>query len=82
MPSVYSKYSSIKGTFQKAIMQSGCMFNSWALNEKHKEIAFMLARSVGCQKDDPQEIVQYLKNIPAKDLVKCTKFEVSSVSSN
>jgi len=58
-------------------MQSGCMFNSWALNVKHKETALLLANNVGCLKDDPREIVQYLKNIPAKDLVKCTKFEVS-----
>lgn len=62
-------------------MQSGCIFNPWAFNEKHTEVAFKLAEKLGCQKDDPKEIVKYLLNIPAIDLVKCTtlkfKIEVS-----
>lgn len=61
-------------------MQSGCAFNPWAFNDKHKQAAFKLAEQLGCQKDDPKEIVKYLLNIPANDLVKCTslkfKFEV------
>ncbi|KAF0751373.1 esterase E4-like isoform X1 [Aphis craccivora] len=66
------------GSFDKAIMQSGCIFNSWAFNEKHVEVAFKLAEKLGCQKDDPKEIVKYLLNIPAIDLVKCTtlKFKI------
>ncbi|XP_022165542.1 esterase E4-like [Myzus persicae] len=58
------------GFFQKAIMQSGCMFNPWALNEKHRESAFKLAKNLGCEKDNPKEVVQYLLNIPAIDIVK------------
>ncbi|XP_025406381.1 esterase E4-like isoform X2 [Sipha flava] len=58
------------GMFHKAIMQSGCVFNPWAFNENHKKAAFKLAEHMGCQKDDPKEIVQYLLNVPATDLVK------------
>ncbi|KAL4143921.1 hypothetical protein QTP88_006173 [Uroleucon formosanum] len=58
------------GYFQKAIMQSGSIFNPWALNEKHRESAFKLAKNLGCENDNPKEVVQYLLNIPAIDIVK------------
>lgn len=57
-------------------MQSGCVFNPWAFNERHTEVAFKLADKLGCQKDDPKEIVKYLLNIPAIDLVKCTTLKI------
>jgi len=57
-------------------MQSGCIFNPWAFNERHTEVAFMLAEKLGCQKDDPKEIVKYLLNIPAVDLVKFTTLKI------
>jgi len=52
------------------------MFNSWTLNEKHREAAFRLARRLGCQYDDPKDIVQYLKTVSAIDLIKYSNFEV------
>lgn len=58
-------------------MQSGCMFNSWALQENHRKIAFKFAKILGCRKDDPVEIVQYLRSIPAIDLVKAIEYKVS-----
>jgi len=62
------------GVFQKAIMQSGSIFNPWAFNEKHSiNAAFELAKNLGCEKQNPKEIVQYLQNVPANDLVKCSK---------
>jgi len=57
-------------------MQSGCAFNPWALNENHRVAAFKLANNLGCLSNDPKEIVKYLKNVPAIDLVKGTKFKV------
>jgi hypothetical protein len=62
-------------------MQSGCIFNSWALNEKHKEAAYNLARSLGCLKEDPKDIVEYLLKLPASDIVKLSKIEVCIVNS-
>ncbi|KAL4141630.1 hypothetical protein QTP88_004237 [Uroleucon formosanum] len=64
------------GSFHKAIMQSGCIFNPWAFNERHTEVAFKLAEKLGCQKDEPKEIIKYLLNIPAVDLVKCTTLKI------
>lgn len=56
-------------------MQSGCIFNSWAMHKKHKEVAIKFAKKMGCQQDNPKEIAQYLRNVPAIDLVKCTKVD-------
>lgn len=63
-------------------MQSGSVFNPWALNEKHSiDAAFELAKKLGCEKQNPKDIIQYLQNVPVIDLVKCStskiKFEVS-----
>lgn len=58
-------------------MQSGCVFDPWAFNEKHEEAAFKLAAQLGCQKDDPKEVVEYLLNVRAVDLAKSTtKFKI------
>lgn len=63
--------------FQKAIMQSGFSFNTWALIKHHRDIAVRLSKKLGCQSDDTLAILQYLKTVPAKDLVRHSKFEVS-----
>ncbi|XP_050427431.1 juvenile hormone esterase-like isoform X2 [Adelges cooleyi] len=64
-----------KGVFQRAIMQSGCAFNPWVMNLKHKNSALKFAADLGCPSDDPHEIVQYLRRIPVNDLVMATKIE-------
>uniref|UniRef100_A0A2S2PBR1 Esterase FE4 n=1 Tax=Schizaphis graminum TaxID=13262 RepID=A0A2S2PBR1_SCHGA len=56
-------------------MQSGCAFNPWVLNENHRVSAFKLANNLGCLSSDPNEIVKYLRNVSAIDLVKETKFK-------
>lgn len=76
--SIYPTICFVVGLFQRAIMQSGCVFNSWAFNENHKEVAFKLAKQLGCQNDDPKEIVKYLKNIPTTDLVNASILDVST----
>lgn len=52
------------------------MFNPWALNEKHRESAFKLAKRLGCTKDNPKEVVRYLLNIPAIDIIKSITIDV------
>lgn len=60
-------------------MQSGCIFNSWALNENPRQSAYNLARKLGCQRQDPEAIIQYLLTLPASVIVKLSKIEVSVV---
>lgn len=57
-------------------MQSGCAFNPWVINENHRVTASKLANNLGCLSNDPKEIVKYLKNVPAIDLLKGTNFKV------
>lgn len=57
-------------------MQSGGVFNPWACNTTHRETAFNLAKVMGCHKTDPKEVVEYLRNVPATDLVQNFRFEV------
>nr|AAS15642.1 carboxylesterase [Aphis gossypii]AAS15644.1 carboxylesterase [Aphis gossypii] len=64
-----------RGLFQKAIMQSGSAFNPWAFTENHKASAYKLAKNLGCLSNDPKEILKYLKNVSAIDLVKETEFK-------
>lgn len=45
------------------------------MHKKHKEVAIKFAKKLGCQQDNPKEIAQYLRNVPAIDLVKCTKVD-------
>lgn len=72
-------YNLFIGLFHKAIMQSGCMFNPWALPGKHKERALNFAKKLGCQEEDPKKIVQYLRNVPDFDLVEAIVLEVGNL---
>jgi len=57
-------------------MQSGCMFNPWALNQKHIDSAFKLAYKLGCDEYESKKAVQYLLKIPAIDIVKLITIDV------
>jgi len=57
-------------------MQSGSAFNPWAFTENHRAAAYKLANNLGCLSNDPKEILKYLKNVSAIDLVKETEFKV------
>jgi len=69
-------YNLILGLFEKAIMQSGSAFNPWSFTENHRASAYKLANNLGCLSNDPKEILKYLKNVSAIDLVKETEFKV------
>ncbi|KAF0760307.1 esterase FE4 isoform X1 [Aphis craccivora] len=64
-----------RGLFEKAIMQSGSAFNPWSFTENHRASAYKLANNLGCLSNDPKEILKYLKNVSAIDLVKETEFK-------
>ncbi|XP_065216364.1 juvenile hormone esterase-like isoform X2 [Planococcus citri] len=58
-----------KGLFQKAIMQSGSAFTSWALSTDGTSEAVSTAFLVisGCWRNDSIRILKCLENIPASD---------------
>ncbi|XP_054261394.1 esterase FE4-like isoform X2 [Macrosteles quadrilineatus] len=59
-----------KGLFHKAILQSGASLCQWSFQEKPVEKTFLLAKNLGCSSQDPDKILEFLKSIPALDLVK------------
>ncbi|XP_046687607.1 esterase FE4-like isoform X2 [Homalodisca vitripennis] len=58
-----------RGLFHKAIMQSGTSLAQWALQDKPREKAFLLARELGCKSQDPDTVLEFLRCVPAMDLL-------------
>ncbi|KMQ84216.1 esterase e4 [Lasius niger] len=64
-----------KGLFNKAILQSGMATCFWALTENAEVNAFKLASILGNDSKDPKEVVDFLKTLPAAEIVNA-QFEV------
>lgn len=58
------------GLFHKAIMQSGVLWCSWCKNENYSVRGFRLAALLGEKSKDPEEVVEFLRKVPAEDIVK------------
>ena len=58
------------GFFHKAIMQSGVLWCSWCKNENYSVRGFRLAALLGEKSKDPEEVVEFLRKVPAEDIVK------------
>ncbi|XP_076636106.1 esterase FE4-like [Colletes latitarsis] len=72
-----------QGLFHKAIMQSGLLTCPWAYNQSHPSRGFKLATFLGKESTDPVEVVEFLRTIDARDIVKAhstilTQEEVNS----
>ncbi|XP_076244348.1 esterase FE4 [Calliopsis andreniformis] len=68
-----------RGLVHKAILQSGSLTCGWAENSS-PEFSFRLAKVLGNDSIDPEEIVEFLRQLPAKDIIKaqsevCSKEE-------
>nr|CAD7580266.1 unnamed protein product [Timema californicum] len=55
--------------FHRAIAQSGSVLNPWAFIESSRTRAFRLGELLGCKTDDAEELVQFLRGVPAKSIV-------------
>ncbi|XP_076647374.1 esterase FE4 isoform X2 [Halictus rubicundus] len=58
-----------QGLFHKAIMQSGLLTCPWSWNQSKPERGFRLAKILGTDSTDPEEVVRYLRTIDANDIV-------------
>ncbi|KAJ8869201.1 hypothetical protein PR048_030773, partial [Dryococelus australis] len=58
-----------KGLFSKAIMMSGSACSSWAFVEPNTQNAFLLGESLGKKTSDPHELVEFLRTVPAQDII-------------
>ncbi|XP_003690072.1 esterase E4-like isoform X3 [Apis florea] len=59
-----------KGLFHKAIMQSGVLWSSWCKSQNYAIRGFRLAALLGQKSDDPEEVIEFLRKVPAEDIVK------------
>ncbi|XP_033332844.1 esterase FE4 isoform X2 [Megalopta genalis] len=59
-----------RGLFHKAILQSGLLNCSWVMNQSRPERCFKLAKLLGKDSTDPEEVLRYLRTIDAKKIVK------------
>ncbi|XP_012287397.1 esterase FE4-like [Orussus abietinus] len=58
-----------KGLFHKAIMQSGTATCEWAHGQGLPERSFKIAKILGSESTDPEEVVEFLREIPVDKLV-------------
>ncbi|CAG9785524.1 unnamed protein product [Diatraea saccharalis] len=59
-----------EGLFNKAICQSGVCLNDWSYNIYPRQRAFQLGKLLGKETEDENELLEYLKSVPASSLVK------------
>ncbi|XP_073965429.1 juvenile hormone esterase-like isoform X1 [Choristoneura fumiferana] len=61
-----------KDLISKAVIQSGNGLNSWVWQKNPFENAKKLAHYIGCESDDVDEILEFLRATATKDLVEAT----------
>lgn len=61
-----------KGLFQKAISQSGVSIADWAIGSSPKARAFRAGKVLGIDTNNTTELLNFLRNVPATDLVQLT----------
>lgn len=61
-----------KDLISKAVIQSGTGLNNWVWQKNPFENAKKLAHCIGCESDDVDEILEFLRATATKDLVEAT----------
>nr|CAD7201674.1 unnamed protein product [Timema douglasi] len=56
------------GLFHRGISQSGTGTDPWAYIDQSQPYAFRLGRNLGLQTEDPQELLDLLRSVPADEL--------------
>lgn len=59
-----------KGLFNRAIAQSGVCLSYWSMAHKPVERAFRAAKVLGKDTNNPNELLEYLRSVPAVDLAR------------
>jgi carboxylesterase type B len=61
--------SKIVGLFHRAICQSGTALHWWTFTNTAKDRAFRLGQALGCNTNNPDELLDFLQKAPAQDIV-------------
>ncbi|KAK7605077.1 hypothetical protein V9T40_006935 [Parthenolecanium corni] len=59
-----------RGLFDKAILQSGSAICPWAFTKNKTQYAFLLGKTLGCNTTDKRELLDFLMEVSAHDVVK------------
>lgn len=59
-----------KGLFKRAILQSGTCNSYWGIAYKPRQRAIALARQLGFDGKEKEDLLDFFKKIPAKDLIR------------
>lgn len=59
-----------EGLFNKAIFQSGVCLSEWSYGLNARSRAFQLGKLLGKETEDPVELSEFLRSVPASSLVK------------
>lgn len=62
-----------KNLISKAIIQSGTGLNSWAIQKKPLDNARGLAKALGCESEDLEDILEFLTTTPVRDIVEASE---------
>lgn len=77
-----SGFVKIIGLFHHAICQSGTALHWWAFTNTAKDRAFRLGKALGCNTNNPDELLEFLQKAPAEDIVEAiTKVPTQAVNS-
>lgn len=66
----------ISGLFHKAIMESGSVLNAWSKGTRY---AKQLAKNLGFETDDEEQILKFLQEVPVKDLIDAQETIIKTV---
>ncbi|KAG6440817.1 hypothetical protein O3G_MSEX001463 [Manduca sexta] len=58
-----------KGLFKRAISMSGVPFCDWSLENQPRRRAFVLGKLLGIDTKDPNELLEFLQNVPTEKLI-------------
>ncbi|XP_041980324.1 esterase B1-like isoform X1 [Aricia agestis] len=58
-----------KNLFKRAILMSGVPICDWSLNYNPQRRAITLAKQLGCESEDPHEVLKFLQSVPVDKLV-------------
>ncbi|XP_050348637.1 juvenile hormone esterase-like [Nymphalis io] len=57
------------GLFKRAIIQSGSLTNRWAICQKPRDRALILAKKLGCLTENDDELAKFFKSLPTESLI-------------
>jgi carboxylesterase type B len=59
----------IVGLYHRAISQTGTAFHWWGFTNAGRDRAFRLGKALGCNTNNTDELLEFLQNVQAKDIV-------------